>query len=225
MCGAWAPDGGPGPSSVGTVGVSRKPRCRNGRNQRLVLINPKGERHAPSPQRSGARNRPGATGHGRPENGSHLPTFTVMGTLTPPGEVFRGHTGLMWGRGTQSCLPHPCLVLQPQNPGHRLGQIPVWLKEQRLLLAFAKACGLTPGELGASGRLPRRDGGAPAGLEGAQEEQKGISVSRSVEGLLRDETYCLLLGGCRAPPLLSILAPAPGPQLPQAGRSASPGLC
>ena len=212
-----APSGDPGPSGVGTMGVSRKPRCRNGGgSRRLVLINPDSEHHAPSPQRFQCRKSPRARGQRKPKQGSHLPIFTVLGTLTPHGEgLQRSHTGLMGaGRRHSPVFLTPSGFCSPPNLGRTLLQTSVWIKKQSPLLAFAKTCGLTAGELGASRRLPGRARGAPAGLEGAQEEQKGISA-RSVEAGSEIRPRACSLGAQGSSPS-SLIACTPGPQPPLA---------
>lgn len=189
MSGAWTlfgdgrPAGTRDPPAWGQWESRESPDVATGGSRRLVLINPDGEHHAPSPQRFQCRKWPRATGQRKPKQGSHLPIFTVLGTLTPHGEggLQRSYTGLMGaGRRYSPVFLTPSWFCSPPNLGRKLLQISVWLKKQRLLLAFAKTCGLTAGDLGASRRLPRRARGAPAGLEGAQEEQRGISW-RSVE--------------------------------------------
>lgn len=139
------------------------------------------------------------------------------------GKVFRGHTRGWWGRGGDTALSSSPLVgsAAPQTWGVCYCRSQSGLKK-RPLLAFAKTCGLTAGELGASKRLPGRARGAPAGLEVTQEEQKGISV-RSVEAGSEIRPRACSLGARDSSPA-SLIAHTPGPQPPLAGDLHLPAL-
>lgn len=116
------------------------------------------------------------------------------------------------GGQTQPWLLHHRWVLQPQNPRHRLGQRPLWLRKQTPAGLCGAIVGLTPGKLG-----------PPGGQKGVREEWEGSSDIRPIacswgEGAGRRSSFsrpfpCLLpqaLSPHRwsdqfSPPLLSLL--------------------